>query len=60
MIIYIFIHIYYFTLTLANHLSYIYNIKDYCPVEWSDGYCKIIVACETVIDRNLMGLYCQM
>jgi hypothetical protein len=29
-----------------------------CPVEFSDGCCKTIAACETVIDRNSTGFYC--
>ena len=30
-----------------------------CPVECSDGCCKTIGACETVVDRNSMGFYYQ-
>jgi hypothetical protein len=26
-----------------------------CPVEYSDGCCKTIAACETVVDRNSTG-----
>jgi hypothetical protein len=89
MIIYIFIHIYYLTLPLGNHLSYILKQKmlvsssvltavvrkslpakqwltetrrvstvkceNSCPVKYSDGCCKTIAACETVVDRNSTG-----
>jgi hypothetical protein len=85
MIIYIFIHIYYLTFPLGNHLSYILKQKilvpssvltavvrkslpakqwltetrrvsavkceNSCPVEYSDGCCKTIAACETVVDK---------
>jgi hypothetical protein len=26
-----------------------------CPVEYSDGCCKTIATCETVVDRNSTG-----
>ena len=29
-----------------------------CPVECSDGCCKAIGACETVVDRTSTGFYC--
>ena len=32
--------------------------ENYCPVECSDGCCKTIGACETVVDRNSIGFYC--
>ena len=35
----------------------VYSVKcDHsCPVEYSDGCCKTIAACETVVDRNSTG-----
>ena len=29
--------------------------ENYCPVEYPDGCCKTIGACETVVDRNSTG-----
>jgi hypothetical protein len=58
--LYIYSHILsYIDLSESSQL-YIYTIKDYCPVEWSDGCCKITVACETVVHTNSTGFYCQM
>ena len=40
---------------LYGIISAIFEAKDYCPVEYSDGCCKTIAACKTVVDRNSTG-----
>jgi hypothetical protein len=54
-------------LVYSHILSYIavressqlyFEAKDSCPVECSDGCCKTIAACETVVDQNSRGFYC--
>ena len=39
-------------------ISAIFETKDYCPIEWCDGCCKTIAACETMVDRNMTDYNC--
>ena len=51
-IIYIFIHIILSYIALRESSQLFFETKDSCPVECSDGCCKTIACCETVVDRN--------
>ena len=55
--LYIYSHILSY-ITLRELSQLFFETKDSCPVECSDGCCKTIAACETVVDRNSTGFYC--
>jgi hypothetical protein len=52
--LYFYLHILSYS-ALRESSQQFFETKDYCPVECSDGCCKTIAACETVVDRNTMG-----
>ena len=50
---YLYIHSHNTILNCPQGISQLFfETKDSCPVECSDGCCKTIAACETVVDRN--------
>ena len=55
--LYIYLHILSYIALRESSQLYL-ETKDSCPVECSDGCCKTIAACETVVDRNSTGFYC--
>ena len=57
--LYIYLHILSCS-ALRESSQQFFEAKDSCPVECFDGCCKPIAACETVVDSNSTGFYCQM
>ena len=55
--LYIYSHILSY-IALRESSLLVFETKDACPVEWSDGCCKTITACETLVDRNSTDFYC--
>jgi hypothetical protein len=55
--LYIYSHILSY-ISLRESSQLYFETKDSCPVECSDGCCKKIAACETVVDRNSTGFCC--
>ena len=55
--LYIFSHLLSY-IALRESSLLVFETKDSCPVECSDGCCKTIAAGETVVDRNSTSFYC--
>jgi hypothetical protein len=53
--LYIYSHILSYIALRESSQIFFFKTKDSCPVEYSDGCCKTIAACETVVDRNSTG-----
>ena len=55
--LYIYLHILSY-IALRESSQLFFETNDSCPDQCSDGCCKTIAACETVVDRNSTGFYC--
>jgi hypothetical protein len=56
--LYIYLHILSYIALRESSQLFFFETKDSCPVECSDGCCKTIAACKTMVDRNSTGFYC--